>query len=268
MEHQILIVFLAFIMEVIDSGLGMGFGTVLSPLLIIFGFSPKIVVPAILFSQAIGGLIASVAHNKHKNADLFPSYVQNEHDSNKHLYLSKDLRITLLVGVLGVTASVVGALLGVKISKELMKLYIGILVTIIGIALLVKRYYNFSWKKITAIAFISAFNKGLSGGGFGPLMTGGQVLSGNQAKRSIGSTTLSEVPICIAGFLTYFLAKKILSYDLLILLSIGAFFGGIVGPFFTKYINTKILQTIIAILILSEGIWLLCQFMFHLSFGG
>ena len=268
MENQIFIILLAFIMEVVDSGLGMGFGTVLSPFLIIIGFSPKIVVPSILISQAIGGFVASVFHNKHGSANLLPSYLRSNHDSKKHIHISRDLRIALFVGALGVGASVAGALLGVKISKELMKLYIGILVTIVGIVLLIKQRFNFSWRKITALAFISAFNKGFSGGGFGPLMTGGQILSGNHAKRSIVSTTLSEVPICMAGFLTYYFAKNIFSYDLMIALCIGAFFGGIIGPLITKHINTKILQVTIAILVLSEGIWLLYQYIFHLSIGG
>ena len=265
MENQIFIVLIAFTMEVVDSGLGMGFGTVLSPLLIILGYPSTVVVPSILFSQAIGGFIASVFHNKNQNADLIPTVVLNVHDLKKHIHLSRDLKISLLVGVLGAGATVTGAMLGIKISKELMKLYIGIIVTVVGIMLFMKVRYNFSWKKITALAIISAFNKGFSGGGFGPLMTGGQVLSGNHAKRSIGSTTLSEVPICIVGFLTYAFTKNISSYNLLISLTIGAFLGGIIGPFLTKHMNTNILQRVIASLILSEGIWLLSQYIIHLS---
>ena len=42
---------LATIGEFIDSGLGMMYGTILSPLLILIGYSPEVVIPSILFSQ-------------------------------------------------------------------------------------------------------------------------------------------------------------------------------------------------------------------------
>ena len=48
----------AFVCEYIDSAIGMGYGTILSPLLIIMGFDPLVAVPAILLSQAFGGLSA------------------------------------------------------------------------------------------------------------------------------------------------------------------------------------------------------------------
>ena len=42
----------AVICELIDAALGMLYGTILSPVLIIAGFNPILVVPAILFSGA------------------------------------------------------------------------------------------------------------------------------------------------------------------------------------------------------------------------
>ncbi|MCK4232918.1 hypothetical protein KAX75_00695, partial [candidate division WOR-3 bacterium] len=59
----IFIAALAFCCEYIDSSLGMGYGTILSPVLIIMGFDPLIVVPSILLSQAVGGFTASIFHH-------------------------------------------------------------------------------------------------------------------------------------------------------------------------------------------------------------
>ena len=39
-EIIIALIVLAFIMECIDAGFGMGYGTILSPLLLAFGFAP------------------------------------------------------------------------------------------------------------------------------------------------------------------------------------------------------------------------------------
>jgi len=76
---------------------------------------------------------------------------------------------------------------------------------------------------------IGAFNKGLSGGGFGPIITGGQIIAGNGHKNSIASTTFSEVPICLTSFIVYALIGKPLDLNLIMYLSIGALIGAPIG---------------------------------------
>ena len=55
---------MAFICEFIDSSLGMGYGTILSPVLIIMGFDPLVAIPALLLSQAVGGFTAAIFHHQ------------------------------------------------------------------------------------------------------------------------------------------------------------------------------------------------------------
>ena len=56
-------------------------------------------------------------------------------------------------------------------------------------------------QKIYVLGFISAFNKALSGGGFGPLVAGGQlVFKDRSEKGAIGSTDFAEAPICLLSF--------------------------------------------------------------------
>jgi len=45
----------------------------------------------------------------------------------------------------------------------------------IFILITINRNYRFSWKKITVLGLIASFNKGISGGGYGPVVTGGQL---------------------------------------------------------------------------------------------
>ena len=63
---------LAFAAEYIDSSLGMGYGTTLTPILLLLGVEPLQVVPAILLSQLIAGLAASVIHHAVGNVNLRP----------------------------------------------------------------------------------------------------------------------------------------------------------------------------------------------------
>ena len=260
---------LAFLCEFIDSSLGMGYGTILSPILIILGFNPLIAVPAILLSQAFGGFSASVFHQRFENV----SYKRE----------SVDLRIVLVVTGFGILATIFAATVAINIPKTAMKTYIGILVLAMGIIIISNKKFIFTWKKIIGVGIIGAFNKGLSGGGFGPVITGGQILSGHKHKRAIGVTTLAEVPICIVGFITFVVARtineiegpilslpfsdfvkilfseKMMQWELLTALILGSIIVTPFGAFTTKKLNTKHMHLILGVIIASLGIWTLVK---------
>lgn len=236
----------AFICEFIDSSLGMMYGTILSPLLIIFGFEPLLVVPSILLSQSVGGFTAAVFHHRFRNADF-------------HLG-SDDSKAVYIFAVFGIMATVISVFIAINISKAALMTYIGILVICVGIILFSKARFAFSWRKIWIIGILSGFNKGISGGGFGPLVTSGQVISGRKPKRSIGTAVFAEAPVCIAGFLVYLLTKGISDWRLVMLLIIGAVFAAPLGALLTsKFKTDKMIKTVLGILTISLGIWVLIK---------
>jgi uncharacterized membrane protein YfcA len=67
----ILILLAAACCEFIDSGLGMGYGTTLTPILLLAGYEPLQVVPAILVSELFSGILAGLLHQKAGNLNLF-----------------------------------------------------------------------------------------------------------------------------------------------------------------------------------------------------
>jgi len=264
------IFFGALICEFIDSALGMLYGTILSPVLIIAGFNPVLVIPAILFSQAIGGLTASVFHHRKKNVDFSfksnnPKYIVERlkdlgYKETFNRGTTKDFKVSFCIFSLGIIATIFAAFIAINISKEVLKTYIGILVLLMGVIVLSGISFKFSWKKIIGIGILSAFNKGLSGGGFGPIVTAGQIIGGRNGKNSIGATTLAEAPICIAGFLTYFFTRGILNWNFILILTGGALAGAIIGPQFTaRFKSEKKLKLILGILVLILGIWTLAD---------
>lgn len=269
LESILLVVILALVMEAIDSGLGMGYGTVLSPLLLAFGFSPLLVIPSVLLSQAIGGLSASILHHRYGNAEFSVKTTNVKKIAGKlkeHGFVgcvrngfSRDAKIVLMITVLGVIATIIGALVAVNIPTWLLKGYIGVLVLVIGLLLVSKTTFRFSWGKIVGLGIVASFNKGISGGGFGPVTTGGQVVAGNEQKSSVGCTTLAEAPICIVGFLTYVFTRGLPGYELLFALCIGAFVGAVIGPSITKRMDSKKLKIVLGLLIILEGSWTLIK---------
>lgn len=249
LEHILLILLLAFICELIDSSLGMLYGTILSPVLIIMGYDPLVVVPSILLSQAASSLLASFRHKQFKNVELY----EQVGDKKK---LSQDSKVILLIGISGILTTIFAAFVAVSISKEVLKIYIGSLVLVMGVILLFKTKYRFSWNKIFIVGVISAFNKSLSGGGFGPVVTTGQIISGRSVKKSIASTLFSEFPICIVGFATYYIINGMSDWNLVLYTSIGAIIAAYVGPYITAKIKSeKMLIFSLGVIVTLLGIW-------------
>lgn len=242
----LLIVFgLAFVCEYIDSSIGMGYGTILSPVLIVLGFPVLTVVPAILISQALGGLTASYYHHQFDNA-----HFAWKDDTKK---ISNDLKSVIWITSLGIFASVFASFVGVRLlSKTALSTYIGVLVLIMGLFILIGFTFSYSVRKMMLVGLVSAFNKGISGGGFGPLVTGGQMVLGSNHKNAIGVTTFAEGPICIAGFITYALLKGIERWDIVIALTLGALLAGRLGAYTTMKLDRN-LKTIIGVLLVVLG---------------
>jgi len=259
----LLIVGLAFICEFIDSSLGMGYGTILAPVFIIMGFDPLVAVPAILLSQAFGGFSASIFHHQFRNVNF---------DID-----SRDFKIVLVISAFGIFATILAVIIAINIPKIVLKTYIGILILIMGIIILSNRKFTFSWKKMVGIGLLSAFNKGMSGGGFGPVVTAGQIMAGQRHKGAIGATTLAEAPICIASFSTYLIGRTIteidapfwnmsvksffakmfspgmFNWELMLALLIGSIMVAPFGALATRKLNEKYMNIILGILITVLG---------------
>ncbi len=235
----------ALVMEFIDSFLGMMYGTVLAPLLIIMNYGTKDVVPSILISQAIGGFIASWRHHCFRNADF------NRGATDRH--------IAVTIIWFGVFACLAGVFLSVSISPKALNTYIGLLVTVIGVLILCRQSLVLTDGKVYLLGFVSAFNKALSGGGFGPLVAGGQLVFRDRSEKgAIGSTDFAEAPICLFSFLLWVAFKGFPSPRLWVPLSIGSAIGGFFGPRCLSAIQSKEkLKRLLGVLVLLEGVWVL-----------
>lgn len=265
----LLVIAAAAFCELLDCSVGMGYGTILSPLLLIAGFEPLAVIPAVLLSQAFGGLSASIFHHQYNNVDFS--------------WNSKDLRLFLLIGGLGVLAVIFAALTSINVPKLALKSYIGALVMVMGVVILLRPAFRYSWQRMVGIGILSAFNKGLSGGGFGPVVTGGLILSGQEHKTAIGITTLAEAPICICGFLAYVIGKaamsvdgpvfeaplsvfvetmfmpKVFQWELILALTIGSLGATPFGPLITRITQRQVMRYVVGSLIALLGAWSLAD---------
>jgi uncharacterized membrane protein YfcA len=238
---------LAFISEYLDSGLGMGYGTALAPILILLGYHPLKVVPAILISQLITDIAACISHHRLRNVDL--------------KFSSQDFKIASILGLVSSLGAIIACFIALKISKWFLTLYIGSLVSAMGILILltIKKQVFFSWRKIIGISFLASFNKGISGGGYGPLVMGGQILSGVSAKNAIGITAFAEAVTCLVGFITYLFLGETIDWKLTILLIISATPAVPLAAISVKNINNIRLKKLVGVLITLLGLFTLLK---------
>lgn len=196
--------------EYMDSSMGMGYGTTLTPLLLLTGFAPLQIVPAVLISELMTGLAAGLLHQRDGNVDFF-------RDTRARRTASQ---LALLSGV--------GALLAVWVAVSVSKFWLGVFISGIVLAMGVivlatrNRQIPFHAGGIVAIGAVAAFNKGLSGGGYGPLVTAGQVVSGLPAKSAVAVTSVAESLTCLIGVLGYLAAGKSIAWGLAVPLTLGA----------------------------------------------
>ncbi len=267
----ITIVIVAFLAEYVDSTLGMGYGTILTPLLLIFGFNPLQVVPAVLLSELITGLLAGFTHHKAGNVNFKPKSTNIKYIIKRLKELGYaetfrrgvpiHLKIALVLAACSIIGTIAAVFIAVSIPKFWLKLYIGVLVTVIGIVILftLNKNYKFSWKKILGLGFIASFNKGMSGGGYGPVVTGGQLLSGVKGRNAVGITSLAEGLTCAVGVVAYLLTKSIIDWRLAPYLIIGAVISVPFSALTVKKIKTRTLAIIIGITTLILGAFTIIQ---------
>ncbi|MDY7109406.1 MAG: sulfite exporter TauE/SafE family protein [Planctomycetota bacterium] len=207
----ILSIFLvALFCEYIDSSLGMGYGTTLTPLLLLVGFDPLQIVPCVLLSEFVTGLAAGLLHHRDGNVDLV-----------------RDRRArgtVLLLSALSVFGAVAAVTLALTIPAFWLKLIIAVIIFSIGVVILstIHRRLRYRRGHIIAVGAVAAFNKGLSGGGYGPLVTAGQVVSGLPAKHAVAITSLAESLTCIVGLIAYLMLHSRLDLTLAAPLTLGA----------------------------------------------
>lgn len=256
---------IALLCEFMDASIGMGYGTTLTPILLIVGFAPLEVVPAVLLGQLVGGLVGGFAHYRLGNINLDfrrdDKLIKGRLRVLGYLPRSIDAKVIFILAVCGIIGALVGVFSAVNIPKIVLTTYIGAMVLVIGIVILLRksRQGTISWKSLIGVGLLSSFNKGISGGGYGPLVTGGQIISGGEARSSVGNTTVAEAVVCIVGFLGYVLIKGDIFWTLAAATSIGSIVAAPFAAMTVNKVKSHQLKFIIGVVTIMLGVYTLLK---------
>jgi uncharacterized protein len=240
---------MAFFAEYVDSSIGMGYGTTLTPILLIIGYEPLDIVPAILLSEFLSGTTAGFLHHRLGNVDFKKG--------------SQSRKIAIVLTSWAVVGTIIAVFLAISLPKQIIKLYIGLMIFAMGLIMLFNgsKLINFSWKRISLIGGMAAFNKGISGGGFGPLVTGGQIISGVSGKKAVAITSLVEGLVCLVGLILYLITHGGLNIMLAGALITGAIISTPMATRTVKVLPDRILHRAVGYATVALGMLILFKLM-------
>jgi hypothetical protein len=220
----------------------MGYGTTLTPLLLLAGFAPLDIVPAILLSEAATGVAAGLLHQRDGNVNFMRD--------------ARARRTALLLIALSTIGAIAAATLAVKVSKETLTLFIAAIIIAMGVVILLtlNRPFRYRPSGIVAIGAVAAFNKGLSGGGYGPLVTAGQVVSGLPPRNAVAITSVAEAFTCVVGLTAYLVLGRQINWGLTVPLVGGALLSVPMATLTIRRMPEKGLRLVVGLVTLLLGV--------------
>ena len=240
----VLMVFTAALLcEFMDTGLGMGFGTLMAPLLLIIGFEPLDIVPAVLFSELLTGLAAGLLHRFDGNIDLIRD--------------RRARRTLILLAALSTVGAVAAVLFGIQFGSRWFAFGGVAVVLVLGLLTLAKAGQPACFRGwgILAIALMAAFSKGVSGGGYGPLVTSGQIVCGLPARQAVAITSIAEALTCLVVLMGYVAVKGAPDWTLALPLAGGALLAVPWATLGVHHLPQTWLRAGVGVLTLALGLW-------------
>jgi len=223
---------LAIFFEFMDATAGMGFGTAITPLLLLLGFDPLQVVPVVMIQQGTAGIVGTFLHREFENVEW------------RFKPMSETIRLWLIIGGTGVLAVVfsITAIYGyLKVARVWIELYVAVLLVSMG---LISVYQSFARRerpyrplRMIGYAGLAAFNKGIGGGGYGPVLTIGGILSGIPVKSMMAVVAICEGTISSVAIVVWFVMLRsgvTVDFVLLPTMMLATMFAAVLAPYMTR----------------------------------
>ncbi len=239
---SLVLLLLALGCEFIDATIGMGYGTTLTPLLLILGYPVSVIVPAAVLSQLFGNIAAAFFHHRAGNVD----FLRDRRARN----------LGLLLGGLGLAMSVAAVVLATRLAPQLVRTAVAAIVLGLGVFLLLGSRFRlrFSWRNMAILGSVAAFNKAFSGGGYGPLVCGGQVINGSSVRAAVGTTALAEAIVCVSTVGAYLVLGNRIPLSVLAPLVAGSLLSAPASAIVLRRLPTDLVRKFMGLAVAALGL--------------
>ena len=232
---------LGFVAGLLGSIIGLGGGIIIVPVLTFFGYPPALTASNSIFAVFSNAAASSISYAKQKRIEY---------------------RIGLKLGLLSIPGTVFGAFLSSDITPTLFKIFFGIILISASIYIYSKRKIepkskNIS-KQIMILAIGASFLAGIISGLFGvgggivfvPLMV---IAMGLSMKNAAPTSQFILLFASTSALITHTILGHPDFYQAL-LLSAGAFVGGLVGARLSLEIKENALKILISVVMIAAAV--------------
>lgn len=256
MEEKILryliLVLFAFVAELIDGGIGMGYGVSLTSFLLSMGIGTAVASAAVHMSEIFTTLASGISHFRFGNFDR-----------KTFVYLA----------IPGIVGGAIGAYISVKVQNiSVIKPFVSGILLILGLFIIIKymkkmeiiEYSIPRIRKLVPLGFFAAFIDAIGGGGWGPISTPTLIATNTHPKKTIGSVNFAEFFVTLSISITFFLALGNIEWGMVFPMIAGGLVAAPLAAFLTKKLPHKVVGISVGFLIIilslrtilkAFGIW-------------
>ncbi|MFH1999958.1 MAG: sulfite exporter TauE/SafE family protein, partial [Planctomycetota bacterium] len=235
------VMLLAMFFEFMDASAGMGFGTALTPMLLVLGFDPLQIVPVVMIQQGAAGLVGAFLHREFENVEW------------KFKPMSETVKLWLIIGVIGCVAvafSITAVYAMLKVGKVWIQLYVAILLLGMGVISVLRSKAERPYRPRRMIFFsaLAGFNKGVGGGGYGPVVTVGGLISGVPVKSMLAVTAITEGTVSTFAIIVWFImlgTGTTIDFVLLPTMMLATVFSAVFAPYMTRVFPERLWKIVV-----------------------
>lgn len=228
---------IGFIAQLVDSALGMAFGSLSSSLLLAMGFPAQSLSVTVHMAEIFGGSASALSHWRMKNIDW------------------ATLRKLFFPAIAG---AIIGALLVTQFNNETLAPWLGVYFLIIGFVIIVKAIRPSLIRVIKThrrvLGFLGGFLDAFGGAGWGEFVSSGLLLRGMEVRNVIGSLVVVEFVIAVVVSLVFYTMIGVAHWPEIIALALGAITAAPLGAWICKKTPVLPLMLAVGILIAVIGI--------------
>jgi len=241
MFEELWLIPLGFVAGLLGSIIGLGGGIIIVPVLTFFGFSPTLASSNSIFAVFSNAVASSISYAKQKRIEY---------------------SVGLKLGLLSIPGTIIGAYISSDITPSLFKILFALILVSGSIYIFSKRKiepksYNLS-KQIMILAIGASFLAGIISGLFGigggiifvPLMV---IAMGLSMKNAAPTSQFILLFSSISALVTHSILGHPDFYQAL-LLSVGAFGGGLVGARLSIEIKESALKILISMAMIAAAV--------------
>jgi uncharacterized membrane protein YfcA len=243
MEHiisrQLIILVFAIVATIIDGGIGMGYGTSLTTLLLSISIGTAVASASVHIAEVFTALASGLSHVKMGNFDQ---------------------KIFAFLAIPGVFGGVLGAWSAVHFQNEtFIRPLISCILLVLGVLIIFKftrtkeilntEYDRPRVRHLMPLGFVAAFIDAIGGGGWGPIATPTLILRNAHPQHVIGSVNFAEFFVSFSISLTFFFSLPKVEFAIVIPMIIGGLIAAPFGALITKKVPYRTLGIMVGCLI-------------------